>query len=72
MPTSLTAYTPCQGKVRLSQVARCHGHSCPRRVAYGRVLDIRVMLVQNLLSTTASPLQIPLLAFMFNRHSLFL
>ena len=72
MPINLTTYTPCQGKVSLSKVARCHGHAYPRRVAYGRVSYVPVMLVQNLLSTIASPFQIPLLAFMLDRHSLFL
>ena len=58
LPTNLTTYTPCQGEVSFSQVARCHGQAFSRRVAYGRVSGVPMtMVVQNVLSTTACPFQ---------------
>ena len=70
MPTNITTYTPCQGKVSLGQVARCHGHACPRHVAFGRVSDVPIMLVQDVLSTAACPFQNSLLTFKLDRHLL--
>ena len=33
-----------------SEDTGCHDHACPRRVVYGRMLDVSIMLVQDVLS----------------------
>ena len=42
-------------------------HGLFRRVTYGRVLDIPIMLIQDVLSMTACPFQTPLLFLLITR-----
>ena len=48
------------------------GHACSRRVTYGRMSNVRVILVQDVLSMVACPFEIILLAFMLDSSLLFL